>query len=369
MRKNHRALKYCFAMLAMFLVFTLQAQEAGEKWSEEKAWEWYNDNPWICGFNYIPANAINYTAMWDKTGFGPTTISQELDLAKEVGFNTVRVVLQFIVWEDDPRYFKQTFQRFLSICSSKGIKVMPALFDDCAFGTNIDPSLGQQPEPLEGWYAWAWSPSPGHTMVRDHSTHPRLEKYVKDVIETFKDNPAILLWDLYNEPTCTMNEPGVTLPLLRKVFKTAREVNPSQPLSICVFGNDEMREFITDNSDIITFHSYAPLEGVKRTVEALKEYKRPMINTEWLNRPRGSLVETILPYFYEENVGCLHWGLVNGKTQTDLPWGHRPGDLPFNGMWQHDLYTSDFEEYSRHEIRLFKSYISQSLEKQTSTTE
>ena len=51
-----------------------------------------------------------------------------------------------------------------------------------------------------------------------------------------------------------------------------------------------------------------------------------MINTEWLNRGRGSLVETCLPVFAREKVGCMHWGLVNGKTQTDLPWGHRPGD-------------------------------------------
>ena len=77
-----------------------------------------------------------------------------------------------------------------------------------------------------------------------------------------------------------------------------------------------------------------------------------MICTEWLNRPRGSIVESILPYFYEENVGCLHWGLVNGKTQTDLP---------FNGMWQHDLYTTDFKEYSPYEMFLFKSFISKSL--------
>ena len=30
---------------------------------------------------------------------------------------------------------------------------MPIFFDDCAFGVNTDPTVGKQPEPLEGWYA------------------------------------------------------------------------------------------------------------------------------------------------------------------------------------------------------------------------
>jgi hypothetical protein len=40
--------------------------------------------------------------------------------------------------------------------------------------------------PCGGWYAWAWSPSPGHSLVIDERTHPRLEKYVKAVMGRFK---------------------------------------------------------------------------------------------------------------------------------------------------------------------------------------
>ncbi|HVW58497.1 MAG TPA: hypothetical protein VHC48_00630, partial [Puia sp.] len=67
-----------------------------------------------------------------------------------------------------------------------GIKFVPALFDDCNFGIYPDPVVGKQPEPLRGWYAWAWSPSPGHSLVIDERTHPRLEKYVKAVMGRFK---------------------------------------------------------------------------------------------------------------------------------------------------------------------------------------
>jgi hypothetical protein len=344
-----------FCLIALLIIaLPLFSQVPGKRWSEEKAWNWYNRNPWICGFNYIPANAINYTAMWDKTSFSPEVINMELALAEKTGFNSVRVVLQFIVWEDDPQYFKDTFSRFLSICASHKMKVIPALFDDCVFGTNVDPNLGKQPEPFEGWYAWAWSPSPGHTMVSDTTTYFRLEKYVKDVIGSFRNDSAILAWDLYNEP---MDKSSL---LVSKVFKWARGINPTQPLTVCVFGNTGLQNIISSNSDIITFHNYSKKEDVRKNIQDLKQFKRPVICTEWLNRPLGSTVESVLPVFYEEKIGCLHWGLVNGKTQTDLPWGHRPGDGPYNRIWQHDLYTTDFKEYSPYELLLFKEFIARS---------
>jgi hypothetical protein len=36
---------------------------ANGQWSVEKANQWYAKQPWPCGFNYIPANAISYTEM------------------------------------------------------------------------------------------------------------------------------------------------------------------------------------------------------------------------------------------------------------------------------------------------------------------
>jgi len=349
---NGRIVKSCLIIsVALFAALNVAGQASSSRWEPEKAWKWYNSRPWICGFNYIPANAINYTAMWDKTGFSPETIDRELALAEATGFNTVRVVLQYIVWEDDPQYFKSTFARFLSICTEHKMKVIPALFDDCVFGTNVDPSIGKQPEPFDGWYAWAWSPSPGHTMVSDSTSYFRLGKYVKDVIGSFSRDTAVLAWDLYNEPM------GTTLPLVRKIFGWAREINPSQPLTICMLGNSTLQDFISSNSDIITFHNYSPADEVQQNIQELKKFRRPIICTEWLNRPLGSSVESLLPLFFKENIGCLHWGLVNGKTQTNLPWDHRPGDGTYKGIWQHDLYTNDLKMYSPYEFVVFKKYI------------
>ena len=156
------------------------------RWSEEKANEWYAKQSWPVGFNYVPANAISYTEMWMPYNFNPELIDKELILAEDIGFNCARVVLPFVVWEHNRFEFINRLDTFLQICHKRGIKVMFALFDDCAFGNDEklkNPWYGKQPEVLKGWYANGWTPSPGHSMVRDSSTWPRLEKY--DIITCY----------------------------------------------------------------------------------------------------------------------------------------------------------------------------------------
>ena len=135
--------------------------EVPGQWSSEKAWDWYNIQPWPCGFNYIPANALSYTEMWMDYSFDPALIDRELALAQDIGFNCARVVLPFVIWEAEPKAFKQRLGKFLEICHQRGLRVMPALFDDCAFGSITDPVFGRQPEVVPGWYSNGWTPSPG----------------------------------------------------------------------------------------------------------------------------------------------------------------------------------------------------------------
>ena len=334
-------------------------EPASLRWTEEKANEWYDSQAWPCGFNYIPANAISYTEMWMPYCFDPGFIDKELALAEDIGFNVLRVVLPFVVWEHDPGDFKGRLSSFLKICDKRGIKVVFTLFDDCAFGSDEklkNPWYGQQPEVLEGWYANGWTPSPGHDMVRDSTTWPRLEKYVKDVISSFRNDPRVWVWDLYNEPT-NGGLGDISLPLVKKVIAWAREADPKQPLTIAQWnGNKALNEIIFANSDIIAFHNYSDAENLRNQLQDLKKHNRPIINTEWLNRGYNSLVSTCLPVFREYNAGCMHWGLVNGKTQTHLAWGWRPG-MGVPEKYQHDLFSSDHKPFHNEEIALFRDYI------------
>ena len=89
-----------------------------DRWTRDRAWNWFNNQAWPCGFNYIPANAISYTEMWMPYCFDPQLIDKELALAEDVGFNCLRVVLPFVVWEHDPEAFKQRLAHFFRFVTS-----------------------------------------------------------------------------------------------------------------------------------------------------------------------------------------------------------------------------------------------------------
>lgn len=356
-RNRRRAATWKRLLLAVMLLCTASLQtgaQTPQPWSKEKAWDWYYRLPWLCGVNYIPAYAVNYTAMWDKTTFSADAIDSELQLMEDMGMNCVRVVLQHAVYADDPKYFKKTFGRFLDICGRHGILVMPIFFDDCSFGTTNDPVVGRQPEPLEGWYAWAWSPSPGWTMMVDEREHPKLETYVKDIMTAFRNDRRILAWDLYNEPTNTIHS-QYSPRLLRKAFRWAREVNPSQPVTTGIWKDDaELEQLITDNADITTFHTYSDKATTEKWISRMAAKGRPVILTEWMNRPRHSTIAGIMPMLKEKRIGSMMWGLVNGKTQTHLPWGHRPEHGPYEGPWQHDIFRGDHTPYDEKEVSIIR---------------
>lgn len=119
----------------------------------------------------------------------------------------------------------------------------------------------------------------------------------------------------------------------------------------------KFNKLIEENSDIITYHCYGDKNMMTSEIEKYKKFNRPILCTEWLNRPRKSLIADIMPMLKEQRVGSFMWGFVNGKTQTHLPWGHRPENLPYSGPWQHDLYYSNFEPYDAKELVEIKNWI------------
>ena len=116
MRTLLLTLAFCGMSVAACSEENLAADETpSPRWSAERANRWYDAQEWPCGFNYIPANAISYTEMWMPYCFDAERIDKELALAERVGFNCLRVVLPFVVWEHDPEAFKRRFGRFLDV--------------------------------------------------------------------------------------------------------------------------------------------------------------------------------------------------------------------------------------------------------------
>ncbi|NQT40150.1 MAG: hypothetical protein HQ581_21845, partial [Planctomycetes bacterium] len=312
-----------------------------DRWSQEQANNWYEEAGPIRGCNYLPRSATNTTEMWQKETFDPKTIDEELAWAKSVGFNSLRVFVQYLVWENDPDGLKQRMEEFLRIADSHGIRTMWVLLDDCAFGypAKHEPYLGPQGDPKPGEYAPFWTPSPGRRRVADRRAWPKLREYVTDLVGAYGDDRRVLAWDLYNEAR------GENRPLIEAAFAWARRAGPSQPLTTCWHAHDL--------ADVISFHCYGSPDAMRNTIRQHKTHGRPVLCTEWLLRRGGNTVADILPVLEEEQVGWFIWGLVTGRTQTCMHWSSKPGD-PIPENWQHDIFQADGTAYREEENALFR---------------
>jgi len=322
------------------------------RWSKEKANAWYAELPWLVGCNFTPSTAINQLEMWQEDTFDPETIDRELGWAAAIGFNTVRVYLHDLLWEDDAEGFKERIERYLEIADSHGVKTMFVIFDDC---WNHYPKLGKQPEPKPGTHNSGWVQSPGEAIVLDPSQWGRLERYMKGVLKAFSGDDRILMWDLYNEPG-NQDLEDRSYPFVKKAIEWAQAADPSQPLTIAEWSRGgsfkKMNELQLAGSDVFTFHEYNTFDSLQERIQRLKKLGRPVICTEYMARTRGSRFETFLPVFKWENVGCYNWGLVDGKTNTIYQWDTVYDREP--DPWFHDIFRKDGTPYREWEVRLIR---------------
>jgi hypothetical protein len=361
---------------ALVLCCPIQAKSQPhiQRWTEQQAQEWYAQQPWLVGSDYIPATAINELEMWQEETFDPQRIDLELGWAESIGLNTMRVFLHDLLWQKDPQGFKQRIDTFLQIADKHHIRPLFVLFDSC---WDPNPELGKQREPKPGVHNSGWVQSPGARALRDIASYPRLEAYVKGVVGAFANDKRILGWDVWNEPDNTNHgsyeqlEPkdkvALVLGLLPKVFEWARSVQPSQPLTCGVWqGNwsssrklEPMARVQIEMSDVLSFHNYDQPEEFKKRVLWLQRYHRPILCTEYMARKNGSTFQGILPIAKQYHVAAINWGLVAGKTQTYLPWDswkqaytdRQPG-VPF-----HEIFRTDGTPYSAEEVAFIKGMI------------
>ncbi|MBE9582957.1 cellulase family glycosylhydrolase [Mucilaginibacter sp. JRF] len=355
-------IKSILAAAMLCVASVVNAQDAAKKpattppvipgrWTMEKANAWYAQYPWMSGANYIPANAINQLEMWQADTFDPATIDKEFGWAEGIGFNLMRVFLHSQAWKADAPGFKKRINQFLTIADKHHIKIMFVFFDDC---WNAGAKPGKQPEPKVGVHNSGWMQDPGF-IVKKPEDFAYLKKYVTDILTTFKADKRILLWDLYNEPG-NRDKGNQSMELLVEVFKWARAVNPSQPISAGMWKWElyELNAFQANNSDVVTYHNYKPLENHEFMVKILKFNARPLICTEYMARTHNSTFETVTPMLKEQNVAAINWGFVAGKTNTIYSWEKPMPDGSEPELWFHDIFRKDGTPYKQAELDLIK---------------
>ena len=364
-------------------VAALAAQAARQgPWTKEKAWEWYNAQPWIRGCNYMPASAANRVDQWQSLGAEErfAEVERELALAEKVGFNTLRLVVEhqgFGVWLAEHDSFMSNFERYLQILARHGLRAIVVLGNDCS----RPKELWELPKPGVQKYDVGYhggrrvtqhgsNPNAvGYTTVDDPVLRPKFYDMCAELMTKYRSDDRILFWNLWNEPGNNRRN-DLTMKDLRELFELAWSIDPKQPLAAdvwtCRSSSPEavhpVERLAGDLSDIISYHRYANLREQKKTIDILRaRWGRPMVNTEWLARLLGDDVAMSYPLFAQERVGAVCWGFVAGKYQTYEPYEpmwtsqftFRSADEPVT-KWYHDLFRPSHHPYDPEEIAIIR---------------
>ncbi len=349
-------------------------------WSEERAWDWYRSVPFPRGTNFIGKDCANRRDMWQSWGREERLreAEREIALSEELGFNSVRVILDFDVYLQEPESFLSVLEEYLRIFARHRHTAMIVLAHEAELPRG--PEEPFVPKPLgEQEYALGYhmgrrpltpeeaAKSPYHWLERAELVRPFLQM-VADVVTRYRDDPRVLCWNVYNEPGIVIGARSV--PLLEKLFALIREIGPVQPLTADVWrgmkdGAPATAEerWALAHSDVVSFHSYARFPSFARTCEELQKAGRPMFCTEWLHRINHNDVDEVYPFLHYARIASYCWGFVLGKTQTNEPWDvlweHYEKDRNVGydfTKWQHDLFRPNFRPYDPREIELIRQY-------------
>lgn len=353
-------------------------------WDRKRVWEWYDSLPWLAGMNYLPRYAVNFVEMWDESSFDIQVIEEELIWAAEkLGYNTLRTNIPMVLYEADAAGLTSRVNLFLKIAAKHGFGTMLCPMDDCEF-SGEPAKAGPQPDPVPGLHNSRAVGSPGRNIVCDKTQWYRIEEYIKYVVRTWGNDKRVILLDLYNEPgNPWIFELGGTrivdyvelfeeraYELMERVFAWAREMNPTQPLSISAWhmpdpffdaGVIPLKHRIDQRamelSDVITVHAYCDPLCLQNTLKEITIYGKPILLTEWMARQVQSTYDSSLPTLKELRVGAYQWGLVKGKSQTYLPWPHVANKYEGDPMWWHDVLDEYGNYHNEKEGEIIRSFL------------
>lgn len=351
------------------------------KWSKERIWEWYHSRAWIRGCNYMSADCANRIDQWQAYQFEEhyETTKKELALMAELGYNSIRIIPEFIVWLKEHDGFMERFEKYVALAAQNGISCMVVLGNDCAPPREEALKRMQLGEQHVDWgyhggrkvSQHGKSDGSGYSLLDEPEYAEKYDDFVREIVERYKNDERIIIWDVFNEPGNSKRN-SMSLSHLERFIQMIRAIDPIQPLTVGIWSQTtdldhlkEIEKYGLENSDIISYHNYKSYEDNIREIKLLKGYGRPLINTEWLNRCGGNTIEALFPLFYLEKVGCYHWGFVAGKYQTFEPhngvwdaYKNDPGAFAAFDFtkWFHDIYRPSHNPYDPKETELIKRF-------------
>ena len=254
----------------------------------------------VRGFNYQSAETIGHAEFWLQ--YDPAVTERDLDYAKRLQLNQVRVFVPYAAWEKDKKVLRKNLLHFVRAAHERGIGVMPTL--QYKFGE--------------------W---------KDKAAWPNAKEFIADLVATLGREPGLEIWDAENEPECCKLPPTPDNRLrMEHAVYTARifhELDPVTPVTIGATLAENMIE-MGDAVDVLSFHDYSPTRAqIRDNIETAKQYAlktgKPLINSEIGCIARANPYDVALQEYMQAHVGWYiwelmitgNWGTVHGVFYPD----------------------------------------------------
>lgn len=285
------------------------------------------------GFNYFPRDfAWTEFEQWpmDRVDF-------ELGKARELGANTLRVFIREDAFGGPQADWsrQEGFRKFVALARSRGFYLVVGLFD----------GLRKSPDP--GWDAWPSAGTPEEAQDK---------AFLSAVVGAWKDEPAILAWDVYNEPDYVSETEyqwdahrANRLDWLARMAAETRRLDPNHLITIGVaLAGSNMQPAggltVTGLVDFVSIHYYLrnyrdkSLETVLRELRAqtrkpllVEEAGQPTITGFGDDAEQARFISDTMRAVTATNTsGALVWTLYDWPRHADNSEGHygllRPDD-------------------------------------------
>ena len=162
---------------------------------------------------------------------------------RETGFNTVHLIIEYVVWKEEHDGFMERFERYIALCHEHGMSAMIVLANDCMPPkTELwkMPYVGEQQYDIgyhggkkHSQHGSHSGPAP-HFYLDDDETRDNYFEMIREIVSKYKDDEHICIWDVYNESGNSRRR-DITLPNLKAIFSIVREIAPFQPLTCGVW--------------------------------------------------------------------------------------------------------------------------------------
>jgi len=263
----------------------------------------------IKGINYYPQDTP-----WDTFGdsFNTDILQKDFEIIKDAGLNTIRI---FVPYEDfgkaevSPTHLNKLY-KLLDIANNHKLKVIITLFD---------------------FYG-------DYSILNWTLTH----RHAQQIVEYCRDHPALLAWDIKNEPDLDFSSRGEQLVLdwLQTMIAQIKNFDPKHPVTIG-WSSPEAAANLWDKVDFVSWHFYRDIEGLVPALRKLTTIigNKPHVLQEFgissyrgLWAPFGNSEkvqaryhETVQKILKEEKVPFVSWTLydfnhIPASVTGRLPW-------------------------------------------------